>query len=78
MKKNLCQYIFRENIKNVDGVSIEEIDSIYNLLRKKRKFESYKLNFIVLVGDYIITHSKKNSNYWGLLKIQQLLIQVLN
>ena len=51
----------------------EYIDEAYKILKKKRKFQALKLNFVVLVGDYLIAKDPLKETFWGLLESKQLL-----
>lgn len=52
-------------------IDIDKIDEVYDILKKKRKFKQYKLNFIVLVGEYL--KSTNHNVRWGKLLDKQLL-----
>src|SRR5690606_16347286 len=65
LKQSLCNYVFKGESKIPRNLSSEEIDSIYKLLKKRKKYQEYKLNFIVLVGDYILNQNKQEGYRWG-------------
>ncbi|MEO7214622.1 hypothetical protein [Mucilaginibacter sp.] len=50
-----------------------ELDEICKLLKKKKAFNKYKLNFIVLVGNYIINKHSDDRLMWAKLINKQLL-----
>lgn len=52
----------------IDG---DKIDEVHAILKKRRKFKQYKLNFIVLVGEYL--RSTNHKVKWGKLVDKQLL-----
>lgn len=58
--------------KDLLNLSSKEIDEVYALLKKKRKFEKYKLNFIFLVGEKLI-ELNRNELSWGTVRNIQLL-----
>jgi hypothetical protein len=73
LKETLCQYIFKDRWRSPASLSAAEIDGIYELLRDRNVYEQFKLNFVVLLGDHIISRQKKISFRWGLLIIKQYL-----
>jgi hypothetical protein len=73
LKEDLCQYVFKDQGRLPDSLSAEEIDGIYALLQYKKQYQQFKLNFVVLVGDYIIRRQKKLDIRWGLLVVKQYL-----
>jgi len=78
LKQSLCNYVFKGENKTPDNLSSEEIDSIYKLLKKRKKYQEYKLNFIVLVGDYILNQHKQGGYHWGLLRSKKFLNPVMS
>ncbi|MBD1363262.1 hypothetical protein IDJ77_05500 [Mucilaginibacter sp. ZT4R22] len=50
-----------------------DLDEICKLLKKKKAFNKYKLNFIVLVGNYIINKHPDDGLIWAKLVNKQLL-----
>lgn len=54
----------------------EELDQIYNLLKKRKAFEKFKFQFIVLVGDYLIRKDSNSEVNWGFLEVRQLLTPI--
>lgn len=78
LKRSLCNYLFKGKSKSPDSLTSIEIDSIYKLLKKRKRYQEYKLNFIVLVGDYILNQHKHESYHWGLLRSKQLLNPVMS
>jgi hypothetical protein len=73
LKEALCQYVFNGRWPPPDSLSAGEIDSIYQLLRDRDAYDQFKLNFTVLVGDYIIRRQKDMDLRWGLLTVKQYL-----
>ena len=73
LKEALCQYVFKDGWRLPDSVTAGEIDNIYQLLRNRDAYQQFKLNFIVLVGDYIIRRQKDMHIRWGLLFVKQYL-----
>jgi hypothetical protein len=71
LKEALLQYAFKDEGRSPDSLSAQEIDGIYELLRDKELFRQFKLNFIVLVGDYIIRRQKEMDLRWGLLIVKE-------
>lgn len=57
-------------------INSDKIDEIYTILKKKRKFKHYKLNFIVLIGEYFKTTNDKVS--WGKVIDKQLLNPIIS
>lgn len=55
------------------ATTAEEIDRVYQLLKAKKKFAKYKLNFMFAVGDFLICQPQKDNVFWGLSKSRQLL-----
>lgn len=78
LKQTLYNYVFKGENKTSNELSAEGIDSIYNLLKKRKKINEYKLNFIVLVGDFILNQYKQENYRWGLLRNKQLLNPIMN
>lgn len=78
LKQSLCNCLFKGESKTPDNLSSEEIDNIYALLKKRKKYQEYKLNFIVLVGDYILNQHKQEGYHWGLLRNKQFLNPLMN
>jgi hypothetical protein len=73
LKRDLCNYIFKKENIIPDTLTAREIDSIYDLLNKRETYQKYMLNFMVLVGDFVLSQYKNKSYHWGLLKIKQYL-----
>lgn len=78
LKQELYNYVFKGENKTFHEFSTDEIDNIYKLLQKKRKYQDFKLNFIVLVGDFILSQYKQENYRWGLLRSKQFLNPVMN
>lgn len=78
LKQSLCNYVFKGESKTPDNLSSEEIDRIYKVLKKRKKYQEYNLNFIVLVGDYILNQHNQERCHWGLLRSKQLLNPVMS
>jgi hypothetical protein len=72
LKDDLLEYLFKD-AKTSENISVEKIDEIYKLLRKRRKFKILELKFILLIGDFLINQCKEQNYRWGLLEIKQLL-----
>ncbi|WP_342327993.1 hypothetical protein [Pedobacter sp. FW305-3-2-15-E-R2A2] len=51
----------------------EEIDQIYKQLKNRKIFPKYRLNFIVLVGEYLIKRHPDIRAAWALYRNKQLL-----
>ena len=71
LKKDLLEFVYNE--KDYSSIQLSEavMDEIFDCIKKKRKMDKYRLNFIILAGDYLmkgITDFK-----WGLLKSYQLI-----
>lgn len=76
LKKDLYKYTLGDEKQNIDNPSEEDIDNIYQVLKKRKKIKEYKLNFIVLVGDFLLN---KNKDWkWGVLRNKQLLNPVMS
>ena len=72
LKKELFDYLTIPIVNKNDNITEKEIDAIFLELKNKRKYNKYKLHFLVLVADYI----NKQDNYkWklGILSMKQLL-----
>lgn len=54
-----------------------KIDNVYEILKKRRLFDKYKLNFIVLVGDYILNKYPMDNLHLSKLKHKQFLNPVI-
>lgn len=78
LKQELCNYVFKGENKTFDELSAEEIDGIYKVLKKSKKYPAFKLNFIVLVGDFILNQNKLENYSWGLLRSKQFLNPVMS
>jgi hypothetical protein len=78
LKKSLYNYIYKRNDNLPTELSANQIDEIYRILKKRRKFNIYKLNFIVLVGDFILGHFRDRNYKWGLLRNKQYLNPIIN
>ena len=78
LKEALCDLIFKEEKRSPDDLCAEEIDCIYEVLSHRNLFEELKLNFTVLLGDYIIGRRKDLHLRWGLLSDRQYINPVLN
>ncbi|WP_345954238.1 hypothetical protein [Mucilaginibacter sp. PAMB04168] len=59
------------DLNNLDDSS--KIDDVYSVLKKRKTFIKFKLNFTVLVGSYISNKHRADSISWAKLKIKQLL-----
>jgi hypothetical protein len=73
LKEALCDLVFKNNKRSPADLSAEEIDRVYTVLRYKDLFQKFKLNFTVLLGDYIISRRKDLDLRWGLLNDRQSL-----
>lgn len=72
-KENLINVLYKFVYKKDrnDTLDLNKIEDILLILKKKKMFENYKLNFIVLLTDFIL---QSNKNYkWGILKVKQLM-----
>lgn len=78
LKETLCNYIFKEQKKVPSELTKDDIDSIYNILKRRKRIKEYKLNFIILAGDFILTQHKNKNYRWGLLKDKQLLNPIVS
>jgi hypothetical protein len=71
LKKDLYKYALGDVKQNINTPSEDDIDSIYQILKRRKKIKEYKLNFVVLIGDFLLN---KNKNWkWGVLRSKQLL-----
>lgn len=76
LKKELYSYVMKDRGEGITNPSVDDIDHIYQTLKKRKKIKEYKLNFIVLVGDCIL---EANKDYrWGILENKQLLNPLMN
>jgi hypothetical protein len=73
LKQVVCNFIFNDEMQLSGNLSAAEIDSLYEILRARNLFEKFQLNFILLLGDYIISRGKDWGLRWGLLSDKQQL-----
>ena len=73
LKEALYDLVFKDNKRSPADLSAEDIDRVYAVLRYKELFQKFKLNFTVLLGDYIISRRKDLDLSWGLLTDRQSL-----
>lgn len=78
LKDELYEYVFKGEKKTINEFTEDDIDSIYNILKKEKKIKYYKLHFIVLVGDYILFKYSNEKYQWGLLKSKELLNPIVS
>ena len=78
LKEALCNFMFMEGKRSPADLSAEEIDWLYELLRQREMFQKFQLNFIFLLGDYIISRRKELDLHWGLLNDKQTLNPAIN
>jgi hypothetical protein len=78
LKVALCDLVFKNKKRSPEDLSAEEIDRVYAVLRYKDLFQKFKLNFTVLLGDYIISRRKDLDLRWGLLNDRQHLNPMVN
>jgi hypothetical protein len=74
LKEILLEYIY----KGPAEITCYEIDSIYKLLKQRKRFKEYKLNFVVLLGDFLIQKYPQENYRWGLFESRQLLNPVVS
>jgi hypothetical protein len=73
LKEALCDLIFKNKRRAPADLSADEIDCIYEILKYRNLFHEFKLNFIILLGDYLINRRKDLDLSWGLLSDRQYL-----
>lgn len=56
----LLEYIKHSTSKHFKGINLDDIDKIYEALRKTRTFQKYKLGFTFLLGELIIKNYEFN------------------
>ena len=78
LENDLLHYVFKDKYKNIDNVTNDDIDYVYDVITRKRKKNTYKLNFILLVGDALIKQNHTKNFRWGLLRKKQLLNPLVN
>lgn len=66
LKEDLFNYVYKDPSNHPVDLNKQVIDEIYKYVKAKRKVDNYRLNFIVLVGDYLMGNNKKYK--WGLYK----------
>lgn len=67
---SLYKFIYNElSIKQT--ININEIEHIFSILKKRKKFKTYKLHFVLLVADFIM--KQDNSFKLGIIKVKQLI-----
>lgn len=72
LKDRLFNNIYGTKLKS-EQVTVENINEVYHCVKKKRTHKKYKLNLIILLGDYLIKASKNKKLQWGLLANKQYL-----
>ena len=70
---NLLKYVYKDKIPTIFTITSEDIDSIYKLLKKRKKFQLYELHFIVLIGEYLIYKNADKNYKWAVLVSKQYL-----
>jgi hypothetical protein len=78
LKQALCDFIFKDGNRSPDELSGDEIDCIHEALKYRGLFARFKLNFIFLLGDYVISQRKDRDLHWGLLSDKQSLNPSIN
>jgi len=78
LKIELIDYVFKGGNHFQEENSLEQIDYVYETLKKRKAIKKYKLNFIVLIGDFIIRKYGNNDIRWGLVAKKQLLNPIMN
>jgi hypothetical protein len=78
LKQVLCNHFFDEGKRSPGELSAEDIDGIYDILKKRNLYQQFKLNFLVLAGDYIISQQREKTPQWGLLSLKQYLNPVIS
>jgi len=74
----LINSIYKEDREQQIKLKSNDIDLIYQKLKQAKKLTKYKLNFIVLTGEYIINNLRQDEWDWGVLKNKQLLNPIIN
>lgn len=76
LKEALLKYVYKgeEIPKQLSG---SDIDAIYKLLKKRKRFKEYQLHFILLAGEYLIEQNPNLNCRWGVLSTKQLLNPVI-
>lgn len=77
-KNELIKSLLDFENKELSKLTFKDIDEMYNTLKKQRKIEKYRLNFILLLGEFLIRNQKTDSTSWALLSNKQLLNPVIN
>jgi hypothetical protein len=78
LKQAFCDFIFQGEKRSVGDLSAEEINCLYEILRARNLFDRFRLNFILLLGDYIISRGKGLGLRWGLLNDKQHLNPIVH
>ena len=78
LKQELCNHVFKGRKNAISDLTEDDIDSIYHTLKKGKKINRYKLNFIVLVGDFLLSKYNKEKCQWGLLKSKELINPIVS
>jgi hypothetical protein len=78
LKKDLIDYVFKGSDQRLQELPVEQIDYVYEFMKKRKMIKKYKLNFIALLGDCLIKRYEAEGLKWGLLANKQLLNPVIN
>jgi hypothetical protein len=77
LKETLFGFVFKDDLTAAKAMDEATIEHIYEILKKKKKIKTFKLHFLVLLGDFIISKDQSGLYHWGKLSNKQLLNPII-